>query len=38
MHIGRALMAGALTMGILAAASPQAEAEVQEFSFEVVGT
>ena len=38
MHSGRLLMAGALTMGIFAAATPQAAAEVQEFHFEVVGT
>ncbi len=38
MHSGRLLMAGALTMGIFAAAAPPAAAEVQEFNFEVVGT
>ncbi len=38
MQSGRVLMAGALAMGIFAATTPPAAAEVQEFNFEVVGT
>ena len=38
MHSVRLLMAGALTMGIFAATTPPAAAEIQEFKFEVVGT
>ncbi len=38
MQSGRLFMAGALTMGIFAAAAPPAAAEIQEFHFEVVGT